>query len=134
MHAKNIVHRDIKPANIMLDYKDNVKDCMKLEFRSALVDFGFATILPDGARCAQRYGTPLYMAPEVLAGAMYDSQADIWSFGVTLFELLTGKVPFDGNSSREIMNEHVQSTISFPKSDSISYLCMDFISHCLVYS
>jgi serine/threonine protein kinase len=97
-HAVGLVHRDLKPANIFLSKLPGGTDAV-----IKVLDFGVVKeVFSDGATLTQTgssIGTPAYMAPEqVRAGAVVDQRADIWALGVTLFELLTGKLPFDAPS------------------------------------
>ncbi|MGD9489649.1 MAG: protein kinase [Calditrichaceae bacterium] len=96
-HAKGIIHRDIKSANIMLapDIKNNVK----------IMDFGLAKI-GGGTQVTQigsTLGTVAYMSPEQAMGGDVDLRADIWSFGVVLYEMLTGELPFKGEYESAVM-------------------------------
>jgi len=89
-HQQNIVHRDIKPGNIMYDQsRGQVK----------VADFGIARIVDDSkTKTGDMLGSPVYMSPEQLKGARVTGASDIYSLGVTLYQLLTGTLPFNGDS------------------------------------
>ena len=87
LHKKNIVHRDIKPENILLKDKTENSDVV-------LCDFGFSQRLKKEKKCTQICGSKGFMAPEVLDGQPYSFPADVWSFGVMLYALVSGKLPF----------------------------------------
>jgi len=94
-HQHNVVHRDIKPANIMWDPKS---DTMKI------TDFGIARITDSSkTKTGMVLGTPSYMSPEQLAGKKVTGQSDIFSLGVMLFQMVTGKLPFSGDSMASLM-------------------------------
>jgi predicted Ser/Thr protein kinase len=95
-HEHGVIHRDIKPANIMWLSDGSVK----------IMDFGIARLIQrDTALTAVGYmvGTPEYMAPEQFMGDTVDSQVDVWAYGVVLYELLTGRNPFAGNTPGVVM-------------------------------
>src|ERR1017187_2089393 len=97
-HRRGVIHRDIKPANIMVLAGGRVK----------IMDFGIARLTqnPDSRRLTREgfmIGTVLYRAPELLSGADAAVSADIFAYGITLYELLTGKHPFEAPNSRSLM-------------------------------
>jgi len=89
------VHRDIKPANIMYEPEsDTVK----------VTDFGIARITDSSrTKTGMVLGTPSYMSPEQLAGRKIDGRSDIFSLGVTLYQMLAGRLPFEGESMTQLM-------------------------------
>jgi CHASE2 domain-containing sensor protein len=94
-HRQNVVHRDIKPANIMYEFdSDTVK----------VTDFGIARITDSSkTRTGLVLGTPSFMSPEQIAGKKVDGRSDLYSLGVMLFQMLTGVLPFRGDSMAELM-------------------------------
>src|SRR5512137_1554384 len=87
-HAKSIVHRDVKPENIMVNSKNQIK----------VMDFGLAKLKGSLkiTKTSSTVGTLAYMAPEQIQGKDVDARSDIFSFGILLFEMLTGQTPFRG--------------------------------------
>jgi serine/threonine-protein kinase len=106
-HSRGVIHRDLKPENVILIDRRGTRDFVKV------LDFGLAKLAGDGAeaRAAQNgmiMGTPYYMAPEQCqARGLIDERTDIYALGVILFEMLTGRVPFGGDSSREVLRKQV---------------------------
>ncbi|GAB1392329.1 hypothetical protein MASR1M60_04920 [Rhodocyclaceae bacterium] len=94
-HSNHVVHRDIKPANIMYEPgEDQVK----------VTDFGIARITDSSkTKTGMVLGTPSYMSPEQLAGKKIDGRSDLFSLGVTLFQMVSGKLPFVGESMAQLM-------------------------------
>ncbi|MCZ2154509.1 MAG: serine/threonine protein kinase [Bryobacterales bacterium] len=99
-HSRGVVHRDIKPQNIMITPKGTAK----------LLDFGIAKAANDKqlTMTGTALGSLYYMSPEQIRGEHVDGRADLYSLGVTLYELVTGKRPFGGDSGFAIMAEHLQ--------------------------
>jgi serine/threonine-protein kinase len=101
IHSHGVVHRDLKPENIMVNAADDIK----------LIDFGIAG--NEGSRrltfakLSQLMGTPDYISPEQVRGKRGDGRSDIYALGVMLYEMLTGKVPFEGPNAFAIMNERL---------------------------
>jgi serine/threonine-protein kinase len=94
-HRQNVVHRDIKPANIMYEFDtDTIK----------VTDFGIARITDSSkTKTGLVLGTPSFMSPEQIAGKKVDGRSDLYSLGVMLFQMLTGVLPFRGDSMAELM-------------------------------
>lgn len=100
-HENHIVHRDIKPHNILIDPHGNVK----------VTDFGIAMALSSTTitQTNSVLGSVHYLSPEQARGGMANKKSDIYSLGIVLFELLTGRLPFDGESAISIALKHLQS-------------------------
>ena len=101
IHSRGVAHRDLKPENIMVDDQDRIK----------LIDFGIAS-KSDARRLtfgklSQVMGTPDYISPEQVKGKRGDQRSDLYSLGIILYEMLTGKLPFEGDNPFAIMNERV---------------------------
>src|SRR3974390_494027 len=105
-HKQNIIHRDIKPANMMLTPQGIVK----------LMDFGIARSSTDGGltTTGTTLGSLNYMPPEQVRGESADARSDIYSFGVSLYELLTGKLPFHSDSQYSLMTAHLNEAPAAP--------------------
>lgn len=94
-HEKQVAHRDLKPENILIDSKQ--KGAIKV------IDFGTSHVFDsDKHEMHQMYGTAYYIAPEVLSGN-YTEKCDMWSIGVMLYIMLSGKPPFSGKEDRQIL-------------------------------
>jgi serine/threonine-protein kinase len=101
IHANGVVHRDLKPENIMVDENDHIK----------LIDFGIAGDTSSRrltyANFTTMLGTPNYIAPEQVKGKRGDGRTDLYSMGVILYEMLTGKLPFTGPTPMAAMNDRL---------------------------
>jgi serine/threonine-protein kinase len=99
-HDKGVLHRDLKPANVMLDGRGEV----------LLTDFGLAGLPEEIGGAEVRSGTPAYMAPEQLAGREVTPRSDIYSLGLVLYELFTGRRPFEGSTLAELIRARSEVT------------------------
>ncbi len=109
-HAHHIVHRDIKPQNIIISKEGKVK----------VTDFGIAKAATSTTTVStSAMGSVHYMSPEQARGGYSDERSDIYSFGITLFEMLTGDVPFDGDTTVAVAVHHIQDEI-MPPSEKLS--------------
>lgn len=105
-HANHIIHRDLKPHNILLDEYGNAK----------VTDFGIATAMTQTTitRTNAVMGSIHYLSPEQARGGIVDEKTDIYSLGIVLFEMVTGRLPFTGDSAVSIVIKHLQEEIPFP--------------------
>lgn len=100
-HNNQIVHRDIKPQNIMISREEKVK----------VTDFGIARAASSNTINGNAMGSVHYISPEQAGGKYVDEKSDIYSLGITMFEMITGKVPFDGESTVTIALKHIQNSV-----------------------
>lgn len=125
-HSRGIYHRDIKPANIMVHKDNNVK----------LMDFGIAFLVDKESITVtgSLLGSPRYVAPEQVEGKPLTFAADIWSFGVLLYQCVTGRVPYDGETTHAIINAIVNTDAESPRfhKSSVVFLLSELIEKCLV--
>jgi serine/threonine-protein kinase len=110
IHANGVVHRDLKPENIMVDANDNIK----------LIDFGIAGDAAARrltyAKITTALGSPNYISPEQVKGKRGDGRTDIYTMGIILYEMLTGKVPFTGSNPMQVINDRL---INYPTPPSV---------------
>jgi TolB-like protein/Tfp pilus assembly protein PilF len=100
-HTRGVVHRDVKPGNVLFDADGSVR----------LTDFGIAKLLGDNVtHTGGVLGTAAYLSPEQATGETVDHRADLWAFGVTLYEMLSGRRPFDGSSYAVVLHRIVSTT------------------------
>lgn len=122
-HKMGIVHRDIKPQNIIVDSEGNVK----------VADFGIARAATQQTVNATVMGSVHYISPEQARSGQSDERSDIYSFGCTMYEMLTGQVPYDGDTSVSVVFAHLENPIPhvkelvpdvYPALDMAVYKCM----------
>lgn len=122
LHSHRILHRDLKPPNILLEKQNK---------SAKLCDFGLARNMTLGTQVLTSIkGTPLYMAPELLEAKPYGHQADLWSLGCIIYEMLAGETPFSTRSILHLVRLIKNGYIKFP-----SYLtntCISFLKVCLI--
>lgn len=107
IHEAGVVHRDLKPSNIFITRDGRIK----------LMDFGIARILDnqDPSQKGTMVGTLLYISPEQINGRETDSRSDVYTLGISLFEAVTGRLPFERRSDYALMHAHVQENPPSPK-------------------
>ena len=104
-HNNHIIHRDIKPQNIMISKDGKVK----------VTDFGIAKAVTSNTITSNVMGSVHYTSPEQARGGYSDEKSDIYSLGITMFEMLTGRVPFNGETTVAIAIKHIQEPIASPR-------------------
>ncbi|HEX4455081.1 MAG TPA: serine/threonine-protein kinase [Kofleriaceae bacterium] len=114
-HAQSIVHRDLKPDNVMLQDKGRHRDIVRV------LDFGIAKLRDDSratqaamTQAGDMLGTPQYMSPEQIRGDQIDGRTDLYALGCMLYEMVTGRLPFEGTSVLAILTKHLTDTVVPP--------------------
>ncbi|KAL3235815.1 protein kinase GIN4 [Nakaseomyces bracarensis] len=123
-HSLGVVHRDLKPENLLLDNKLNIK----------IADFGMAALESDDKLLETSCGSPHYAAPEIISGLPYEGFAsDVWSCGVILFALLTGRLPFDEEDGniRNLLLKVQKGEFEMPEDDEITKEAQDLLARIL---
>ncbi|KAI4318970.1 hypothetical protein MLD38_032622 [Melastoma candidum] len=120
LRDNNLIHRDLKPQNLLLSTNED-RSSLKI------ADFGFARSLQPRGLAETLCGSPLYMAPEIMQLQKYDAKADLWSVGTILYQLVTGRTPFNGNNQIQLLQNVVKSNeLQFPPNlKDISSDCKD---------
>lgn len=113
-HSQGVLHRDLKPSNVM------VKSDSQGELSGKLVDFGIAKMMssdsgsdphPQLTATGETFGSPAYMSPEQCQGIELDQRSDLYSFGCLMYEALTGKPPYEGANSLEVIFKHMNDAV-----------------------
>src|ERR1700756_238408 len=118
VHKRNLVHRDIKPSNIMVSVEEGSNVTAKI------IDLGLAKPAPDGSAAAAIStpgafaGTPEFASPEQFAGIQVDIRSDLYSLGVTLWEMVTGQTPFQGTPG-EVMSQHQRAPLPLEQLEAV---------------
>ena len=103
-HKKNIIHRDIKPQNIMISTEGKVK----------VMDFGIARAATSNTINSDVMGSVHYSSPEQARNGFVDGRSDIYSLGIVMYEMVTGRVPFDGDTTVAVAIQHLQEEMVAP--------------------
>ena len=103
-HAAGLLHRDIKPENVLIADDGRIK----------LGDFGLARAISTSTSTGALIGTVAYLSPELVLGKQADARSDIYSVGIMLYEMITGRQPFDGDVPIQVAYQHVNSTVDAP--------------------
>ena len=118
-----VVHRDLKPENILLLSQDN-------DYDFKLADFGLSTRFDCEDLLEVRCGSPGYVAPEILKDQPYGPKSDMFSLGVTLYIMLSGRAPFKGDTVKNLLISNINCKVVFPTKyfQGVSYYAFDFIT------
>jgi serine/threonine-protein kinase len=106
-HTAGLIHRDIKPENVLIADDGRIK----------VGDFGLARAVTTSTSTGALIGTVAYLSPELVLGRTADARSDIYSVGIMLYEMITGKQPFDGEVPIQVAYQHVNSSVEAPSAD-----------------
>jgi len=127
-HKRDITHRDLKPGNIMIETTHRGDEVVKI------VDFGLAK-MGEGSerltRAGELWGSSFYMSPEQCSGAESDARSDIYSFGIVIYQLITGKVPFRGSGFMETVSKQMNEPPPPLKQTKADLVCPDMLERVL---
>lgn len=104
-HSHHIIHRDIKPQNIIISREGKVK----------VTDFGIARASSSQTISSNAVGSVYYISPEQARGSYSDERSDIYSLGITLYEMVTGMLPFEGDNTVAVALQHIQNELPSPR-------------------
>eukprot|EP00538_Stauroneis_constricta_P000225 CAMPEP_0119562238 /NCGR_PEP_ID=MMETSP1352-20130426/19843_1 /TAXON_ID=265584 /ORGANISM="Stauroneis constricta, Strain CCMP1120" /LENGTH=1031 /DNA_ID=CAMNT_0007610597 /DNA_START=126 /DNA_END=3221 /DNA_ORIENTATION=- len=143
--GQELIHRDIKPQNLLLTGPlplDEINDPERSpdaekhrrlanfptdQFQLKIADFGFARHLQTASLAETLCGSPLYMAPEILQHQQYDAKADLWSVGTVLFEMVTGRPPFNGENHIDLLRNIQRNSVRLPRDVRVSKECVNLL-------
>jgi serine/threonine protein kinase len=122
-HDNSVIHRDVKPANILLTSRStpvSLDSPLPKDVEPILTDFGLVRFTQSSTQTQTGYitGTPAYMSPEQSRGDKVDARTDVYSLGITIYEMLAGRVPFDADSAMSVLHQHIHDP--HPPIDGIS--------------
>ncbi|MBN2527727.1 MAG: serine/threonine protein kinase [Deltaproteobacteria bacterium] len=126
-HELDVIHRDLKPENILIPRNSNAGSVVKI------ADFGIARLLntPRITTTNHVLGTPSYLSPEQISGLAVDRRTDIYSLGIIMYEMISGQLPFYGETTEELLDSHVKripvplhKKVSIPLSPALEWLVM----------
>ncbi|WP_426999130.1 Stk1 family PASTA domain-containing Ser/Thr kinase [Pseudarthrobacter sp. N5] len=106
-HTAGLIHRDVKPENVLIADDGRIK----------IGDFGLARAVTTSTSTGALIGTVAYLSPELVLGKQADARSDIYSAGIMLYEMITGKQPFDGEVPIQVAYQHVNSTVTAPSAE-----------------